>query len=462
MSFSINCPHCGTRLKAKEKLIGRKIACPKCGTEFRVSAPEKSNGPPPEVAKAAGPGAVRSRKKKPAPQSDARKNEVSPVRAVSSSLPPSAENEQRRKVLFGIGVSAAALIICSIAFFIARDAANSRLPENVADQQTSPHQADAQNPQSNETGTVFGQAQTTGRSQPQWIRFQPDKSSVEFTVEMPAEPVKSSITVNNTSWKHYIWTLNQGSILYSIRPFHHSGSPDSKVRFEQKVELANRKGRSTGRKVRSLPLAVSEDYYFCSVQSFTMPQWRKFTSVFVDRRGYLVQAMYEQPPAGQQLPSAVAFQFVYAEHDGGVALQVEVDEQYYQSSQADVDSRVERFFSSFDRPELRKEAIEQRTRDLAERIPALLKILEAGESQRSYEEILLPRDVQLTMDGTDPKGEVAKFQEKTVPRLIALFRDLNPDAAAVIGYSAVIQHDGRQVKFRYVDGQWYVENALIL
>src|SRR4051812_39172588 len=47
MTFIVQCPSCGSRLKANENLVGRQIACPKCRRPVIVAAPTKPSPPVP-------------------------------------------------------------------------------------------------------------------------------------------------------------------------------------------------------------------------------------------------------------------------------------------------------------------------------------------------------------------------------------------------------------------------------
>ncbi len=50
MSIELTCSECGKRLKASEKLLGRKVKCPQCGQVVQVAAPDAAPPPPPSEA----------------------------------------------------------------------------------------------------------------------------------------------------------------------------------------------------------------------------------------------------------------------------------------------------------------------------------------------------------------------------------------------------------------------------
>jgi len=53
MAQEIVCPNCDTKLKASEKLLGRRVKCPRCSKEFMV--PAEAGGPPVATPTAATP-----------------------------------------------------------------------------------------------------------------------------------------------------------------------------------------------------------------------------------------------------------------------------------------------------------------------------------------------------------------------------------------------------------------------
>ncbi|MCO6459248.1 MAG: hypothetical protein J5I93_28395 [Pirellulaceae bacterium] len=504
MSFSLNCPHCQARLKASEKLIGRTLSCPKCSRSFSVEAaeaPDLSLAPIEDEPALSPVDPSRPAAASVATHRDGVRAEHKPV---AKALPGEPDN-RKRTIMLAAGAAALIVVLvvgAVIAFW--RPGGDDRQAAGQNAQGGNP-QAQAQAGESTDVPAQAGTSPSTAQQQPvhgavqqpaasataeavpkpsslplpaEWVKIQPQNAFLTFTVEFPGEPKESTITVDGTSFSHSLWSLNLGPMVFSVRPGRSGSTPQDHVESTQKLELENRKAGGANRTARKLSFGVPDDFYSCGVQRYAMPEWKKWVSLSVDSRGRYVGGTYELPEKvslsvdsrgrvvgvnfeslSQELPAAVGFQMVYAERAGLVSLVVEVRKDCYEANQQQVEADVERFFASFDRPELQPAAQAALKQQLIDHFPALVKTLEAGDAKASYAAVYPPSLVASTMRGSDPDGTFARFQEERVPRLIEAFKRFDPQTVSVIGNRGQVTIGSRQFNVYLNQGNWYLENV---
>lgn len=95
---------------------------------------------------------------------------------------------------------------------------------------------------------------------------------------------------------------------------------------------------------------------------------------------------------------------------------------------------------------------------LAKRIIGMVTLVKTGEPEAIIRELMIPKEFEIIKKEPDYKEQLAKFKSRKVPGLLQALEALDINKAKINGDIATFETKGKSLKFKLIEGKWYVTN----